>query len=259
MKISLKEFETLPNISAPIKCYFFEQIPSTNNQVWELHKLGEKFPFVVIAGEQTAGKGQRGNQWKSSQGGLYLSLGLELDLPVNLIHQITLFSVWGIANSLRQYQIDVKIKWLNDLILEQKKLGGILTETRIYQNRVKQVVIGVGINWNNPVPEGGINLKSVWDKQGNSQLDSLENLADLTIKGILHGYEYYLREGSENLANEYEKLLINIGQKITFQGGEGVITGVNPNGDLKVRLYSTGSSTEICLPPGSISLGYYWD
>jgi BirA family biotin operon repressor/biotin-[acetyl-CoA-carboxylase] ligase len=245
-----------PSIVNKINCYYFQKIPSTNDQVWELHKQGHKFPLVAIASEQTAGKGQRGHKWESSRGGLYLSLGLESDLPLNCAHHITLFSSWGIAHTLRKYQIDVKIKWLNDLILEQKKLAGILSETRIYQNRIKQIVIGVGINWRNLVPPRGINLQSVLDKQLNPKLNSLEELIELTIRGILQGYKYYFDQGIESLLPEYENLLVNRGQKITLEGLEGIVTGISPQGELKLRLSSPGATTEICLSPHSFSLGY---
>jgi BirA family biotin operon repressor/biotin-[acetyl-CoA-carboxylase] ligase len=243
-------------IEPEINYYIFEQIPSTNEKVWQLIDRGVKLPIVAIARQQTAGKGQRGHQWRSPLGGLYLSLGLSLDLPVNCANHLTLFSAWGIVENLRKYQIPVRIKWLNDLILADKKLGGILSETRIERQKIKQAVIGVGINWNNPVPLVGINLQSVVENQVNPRIDSLDQLASLTIAGILNGYQYYLTEGIDNLVLSYQQLLHNLGQKILLQGGEGVVTGITSKGELKLCLRSLGATTEILLPPGNISLGY---
>ena len=239
-----------------INYYLFDNIPSTNEKAWQLIDGGEKLPLVAIARQQSAGKGQRGHQWKSPLGGLYLSLGLSVDLPANCATHLTLFTAWGIATHLRKYQIPIQIKWLNDLILKDKKLGGILSETRINRGKITRAVIGVGINWTNPVPSMGINLQSIWQNQGNPEINSLEKLASVTIRGILTGYQYYLTEGIENLISSYQQLLHSLGQKIVIQGGIGVVTGISSEGALKVRLCSPGATTEIFIPPGTITLGY---
>lgn len=246
----------LTEIEPKLNYYIFDHIPSTNQKVWQLIERGTKLPIVAIARQQSAGKGQRGHQWESPLGGLYLSLGLSVDLPVNCATHLTLFTAWGIANHLRQYQIPIQIKWLNDLILKDKKVGGILSETRINQGKIKQAVIGVGINWTNAVPSIGINLQSILQNQVNPRIDSIEKLTSIIIKGILNGYQVYLTEGIENLVLSYQELLHSLGQKIMIQGCEGVVTGITSAGELKVRLRSPGATTEIFILPGTITLGY---
>lgn len=240
-----------------IDCYLYETIPSTNQKVWDLIDSGVDLPLVAIASQQTAGKGQRGHQWVSNEGGLYLSLGLEVNLAVDCATHLTLWTVWGIANNLLKHQIPVQIKWLNDLVWKGKKLGGILSETRIKNNLIKEVVIGVGINWQNEVPAIGINLDSILKNQVNSPINCLEELAFITIIGIFNGYQYYLKEGLGKLIISYEEILYNLGEKITLEAGEGIITGIGPKGELKIRLNSQGATTEVLLPPGSVSLGYF--
>lgn len=251
-------FRQLKNLQLQIGIdyYQYETIPSTNDQVWELIDSGKKLPLVVVATQQTAGKGQRGNKWLSNKGGLYLSMGLEVNLPVDYATHLTLWSVWGIAHNLRKNQIPVKIKWLNDLILNGYKLGGILTETRVQNNLIKKVVIGVGINWQNEVPPIGINIKSVIQNQPNSKIKSLEDLAIIVCLGILNGYNYYMQKGSEKLIKSYEEILDNLGQKILVENMVGMITGISHKGALKVKFRSQGASTEVLFPFGSIRLGY---
>lgn len=252
----MKNLQQLLYLQTGVECHFFEIIPSTNAKVWDLIDYGANLPLVAIACQQTHGKGQRGHQWQSNHGGLYLSLGLKVNLPANCANHLILSSVWGIVNNFRKHQIPAQIKWLNDILLEGKKLGGILTETRIKNNEIKNIVIGVGINYQNQVPEKGINLESILKYQINPQINSLEDLALITTQGILNGYQYYLQEGLENLIISYEKICFNLGQKILIQGQEGIITGINKKGELKVKLTSTGASTEVCFPMGSINLGY---
>lgn len=226
----------------------FEKIPSTNQKIWEMIGEGEKTPIGAIAHQQTAGKGQWGRVWQSQPGGLYLSLGLTTNLPATNAPHLTLFAAWGIANSLREKNIPVLIKWPNDIILNGKKLGGILSETRVQQGKITQTVIGVGINWKNSVPETGINLSAF------PEINSLEMLAAITIKGLLSGYEYYLSAGIENLLKSYQQLLDK--PRVIVNGSPGIVTGITSAGELRVRLHSLGATTEINLPQGAISLGY---
>lgn len=115
---------SLPNI------HYFDSLISTNQTAWELLEQGEPSGTVVIAGQQTAGRGQWGRQWQSSQGGLFLSKIVELNLPVTQQAQLSISSAWGIATILRDRSCPVQLKWPNDLILNQRKLGGILTEPK---------------------------------------------------------------------------------------------------------------------------------
>ncbi|MGK7940951.1 MAG: biotin--[acetyl-CoA-carboxylase] ligase [Crocosphaera sp.] len=233
--------------------YLFDQVGSTNEIVWELWEKTKQTPIIAIASQQTAGRGQWGRTWVSTVGGLYLSMGLTLNIPAEAVYHLTLWSGWGIAEELRRYGLSVKLKWPNDLILEGRKLGGIKSETRIKQGMMTYGVIGVGINWDNEIPQTGITLKSCSETH---QIESLEVLAAITINGIRQGYRTYLREGIEVLLKKYLELLASVGRKVIIEGVEGTIVGVSTQGELKVCLQSPGAKTIIKLPPGAISLGY---
>ena len=216
---------------------------------------------VVIASEQTAGRGQWGRQWLSPEGGLYLSFGFAPQLDINLGYQLTLATAWGIAEQLRKYGVDVEIKWPNDLVLDGRKLGGILTETKVCAGKITQAVIGVGINWKNPVPPTGINLHA-WSSQGNSaNIPCLEKLAAVILLGIHSGIQCLEGEGVNILLSRYIKLLSNMGDTIYVNDElSGTVVGVTEAGNLHIRRSSGGNITEtpasIYLEPGTISLGY---
>ena len=239
-----------------IDLHIFEIIPSTNQKIWSLIDLENPLPLAVIALQQTAGKGQWGRTWQSSPGGLYLSVAINTNLPLDDSFHLIMTSAWGIANILRIYNIPVSLKWPNDLILQNRKLGGIKIETRTRTKNIKYAVIGVGINWDNPVPELGINLQSYWQKQQQHSITCLEQLAAIIVSGILFGYQHYLEIGSQQMLANYKKLLTSIGQEVTVNDCPGIVTGVTDKGQLKVRLQSPGASTELSLSPGQISLGY---
>ncbi|MDJ0600824.1 MAG: biotin--[acetyl-CoA-carboxylase] ligase [Crocosphaera sp.] len=231
----------------------FETVTSTNQVVWDLLAEGNPFPRIAIAAQQTAGRGQWGRTWVSSVGGLYLSIGLTLNLPAENAPHLTLFTAWGIAQRLRRYGLPVTLKWPNDLLLEGRKLGGIKSETRIQQGMITHSVIGVGINWANAVPDPGITIQSYPNPHN---IDSLETLAAITIDGVLEGYEAYQRDGIDALVRNYVEILDSVGGTVMIEGVTGTIIGVTTQGELKVTLQSSGSKTTLKLPPGTLSLGY---
>jgi BirA family biotin operon repressor/biotin-[acetyl-CoA-carboxylase] ligase len=245
------------DLGQPIPLAIFESIPSTNTRLWELIDSGIKCPTGAIALSQTAGKGQWGHSWISAKGGLYLSVGLDLDLEINYYPHLVMATAWGIATVLRHYQLPVTIKWSNDLLLSQGKLGGIKIETRNHQQKLVQAVVGVGINWRNSVPEPGINLESYEQEQSIQGIDSLEALAAIASSGILLGYKYYLAVGIEKLLAKYLEILSSLGQRINFNGSFGEVLGVTTAGKLQIKLRSPGATTMITLSPGQISLGYW--
>ncbi|QIZ71904.1 biotin--[acetyl-CoA-carboxylase] ligase [Oxynema aestuarii] len=246
--------------------HIFPDLVSTNQSLWNLIEAGATEGTVVLARRQSGGRGQWGRQWRSPEGGLYLSLALKPDLPISQAQILTLCSAWGIATVLRDRNIPVAIKWPNDLVLDRRKLGGILTETRLDGDRIHTAVVGVGINWTNPVPDHGINLHSFLSKKALPGVASLEQLAALTLQGMTYGYRYFRRYGIEHLLPSYLKLLTHLGRQAIVEGRPGIITGVSPTGQLQVTLSSTASPSEdrsrdrnpseILLQPGTINLGY---
>lgn len=241
-----------------IKIEVFNSLDSTNKKLWQLVDREIQTPIAITALQQTAGQGQWGKTWQSELGGLYLSVGLKCDLALKNSFHLVMSTATGIASILQNYQLPVTIKWSNDLILNYRKLGGIKIETKTENNRIKYAVVGVGINWDNTIPEVGINLISYYQNNPESTvtIDSLARLNAIAITGILKGYQNYLQLGATDTLKQYQQLLNSIGQTITINNHRGTITGVTTQGQLKVRLQSPGSSTEIYLSPGEVSLGY---
>lgn len=247
-------------IYLPFHLHIFESVASTNQTLWELLEQGAKQGAVAIATQQTAGRGQWGRNWISPMGGLYLSVLITPNIVASHSYQLTLATAWGIANQLRKSGVDVGIKWPNDLVINRRKLGGILTETKVHQGRITQAVIGVGINWMNPVPETGINLE-MWQAAKETKLiPCLEVLAAKILLGIESGIQSLLQEGVNILLTRYQQLLANVGDRVYVNNLAGTIVGVTPTGELHVIMDTSESSQatkpEIYLQPGTISLGY---
>ena len=245
------------DLGLDVNIHIFDHLTSTNDKLAQLI-AEENAPSgtVVIAKTQTAGRGQRGRKWTSEPGGLYLSMAISPDLPAINVHQLTIGLVWGIADRLRQQGIDVSIKWPNDLILDGRKLGGILTQTRIFQGRIQRAIVGVGINYANPVKNPAINLAPSNHRQPNYANFPIEMLTSCTIRGIISGYKRCNPATIDSLLSNYLELLNARGRSVIVNGRSGNVLGISPQGELHIGFTTATERTETYLTPGTFTLGY---
>jgi BirA family transcriptional regulator, biotin operon repressor / biotin---[acetyl-CoA-carboxylase] ligase len=245
------------DLGLDLNLHIFDTLTSTNDKLAQLIAEDNGPPgTVVIAKSQTAGRGQRGRTWDSSAGGLYLSMAIAPDLSAKNVHQLTIGLVWGIAYQLRLQGIYVLIKWPNDLILADRKLGGILTQTRISQGRIQQAIVGVGINYANQVEGQAINLAPSNDYQPNYRNFSIEMLTSCTIRGIISGYKRCTPATIDSLLFDYLELLNARGRSVIVNGKSGNVLGISPQGELHIGFTAGTEITHTYLVPGTFTLGY---
>lgn len=128
--------------------FYYEEVSSTNDILREKAAGGAPEGCVVIAEAQTAGRGRRGKQWLSIPNkGVYLSLLLRPRWPAAESPYIAFFAALAAARALEGLNIGaVRLKWPNDVLIDGKKIGGVLIEPRINHGLLEFVVVGVGIN-----------------------------------------------------------------------------------------------------------------
>lgn len=138
---------------------YYESISSTNNRAKEIAE--QKLEgTVIIAEEQTQGKGRLSRKWVSPKGkGLWFSIILKPNLEPDKVYKITLIGAAAVNEALKEMGIKSSIKWPNDIIIEGKKVCGVLTEMSCEKNRVKYVVMGIGINVNLELEDFDTELK----------------------------------------------------------------------------------------------------
>lgn len=137
-----------------LKILRYKRLPSTNTTAYELGEKGSAEWTVVIADQQTRGRGRTGKKWESPKGGLWFSVLLRPDVPLGRLPVLQYLA----ANASRQALEDetglhVQLKWPNDLMIGTAKLGGILTESKSVRDRVLFTVIGIGLNVNQSASE----------------------------------------------------------------------------------------------------------
>ena len=215
---------------------FLDSIDSTNLKAKELAGKGCHSGMVVVADEQTAGRGRLGRDWYSPKGsGLWLSIILRPDLPpldsplLTVIASLAVLEALqeleeGLAAGGQQGNKKLQIKWPNDILLGGKKLAGILTELSL-SSKINYAVVGIGINVNQekfPAELGSIatSLKREYKKE----IDRLE----LFEKLILSFERYYSRlvnnEGSE-LIQEWKERMDITGREVSIHDNERTYQG----------------------------------
>lgn len=132
------------------KIYFFPVVSTTMNTAKELAKSITKDFSVVIAQDQTEGRGRLNRKWISSEGGLWFTMILKPNLPPPLAYILNFAASLSLAKALNSlFEIDAKVKWPNDILIKRNKLAGILSEMETEGDMLKFVNIGIGLNVNN--------------------------------------------------------------------------------------------------------------
>ena len=151
----LSPAEVCPGLACEVfgrKDYFFHQeIDSTNNQARVLASTGHPEGTIVVADMQTAGRGRRGRSWYSpGSKGIYMSVILRPSLPLNEISRISLLTAVVVAETLEEeLNLPARIKWPNDILINNKKIAGILSEVVTDMDGIEYIVVGIGLNINN--------------------------------------------------------------------------------------------------------------
>ncbi len=270
------------------KVYYQEEVDSTNNiakrlvdstsTAKHLSNYSENHGLLVIAEHQHAGKGRRGRTWVSPKGtGIWMTLALTPQISPTHASMLTLVTALSVAEAIRQETtLEAMIKWPNDIVVNNRKVCGILTEMSSEPDYIHYVVIGIGINANTETfPEEispiAASLKLELSKEKckdqlsddsrlnkeNNQTINRSHLICKIMENFEHHYETFLQtESLINLQERYNTLLINAGKqvKVIEPGNQppltGTALGINPQGEL---LINTGTQTQAIMS-GEVSV-----
>jgi BirA family biotin operon repressor/biotin-[acetyl-CoA-carboxylase] ligase len=147
----LTKGELLPLLKTSIigrNVLYFNEINSTNIKAKELAQKDIENGSIIIAEKQTLGSGRFNRKWSSPNGGLWFTLVLKPTLPPTEAPKITQIAAASIYKTLNDFNIGVTIKWPNDILLDNKKLCGILAEMKCDMDSVHYLVLGIGMNIN---------------------------------------------------------------------------------------------------------------
>jgi BirA family biotin operon repressor/biotin-[acetyl-CoA-carboxylase] ligase len=220
----------------------FEQTTSTNDVIEKLARDGVKEGVVVFAESQTRGRGRLGRKWLSpAYKGLWFSILLRPDLRPQETTQLTVASATALCRAIAsETGLNPEIKWPNDILVGGKKVAGVLTELSAELDRVKHVILGIGVDVNQGAAEFPAELR----KQATSlrieagRTFSRADLATAILRELDNDYERICAGQFAEVADEWEARCQTIGRDVTIQIGNRRVQG---------RAESLGESGELLL------------
>ncbi|MCM1283246.1 MAG: biotin--[acetyl-CoA-carboxylase] ligase [Muribaculaceae bacterium] len=231
---------------AGCEIFYYNCLDSTNTKAKELAEAGHPSGTLVVAEQQTVGRGRRGRGWESSAGsGIFMTLMLRPEINPNNASMLTLVAALAVAKAITDVAGEpARIKWPNDIVMHGKKVCGILTEMSAQFDYINHIVIGIGINVHNEsFPEEIAHMAgSLWTECGRRL-----HRADI-IERVLEYFEKYYglflqTEDLEGLQKEYNAMLVNLqmGVKVLDpkEPFEGKAMGITKRGELIVDTWES--------------------
>jgi len=242
----------------------YDEVTSTQDIAAEMARGGASEGTLVIAEMQKRGRGRKGRSWVSlPEGGIYLSLILRPNLVPSRVVQIPLIAGVAMTKAIREtVLLQPTIKWPNDILIDKKKIGGILTEMSSEIDGVNYVILGIGLNVNMPASllteeTAGI-ATSIIDKCG--AYTSRVKLVQCFLNEFEIIYTKFLASGFSSVRDEWKALNNTIGSRVKVSDGEKEIEGealdIDNDGFLLVRK-ENGDISRIISGDVSHSTGVY--
>lgn len=228
------------------KICFFPTIDSTNEYAKKMARAGAPEGTLILSEKQTHGRGRLGRVWFSpARKNIYLSVILRPQFLPSEVARITLLTGVAVAEAVKDFtKIEVRLKWPNDLVAligdKYLKLGGILTEAGLEGNKVKYVVIGLGLNVNmnkKDFPPGlkrtATSLKEISATKTNI---AHPELLQRILRKLENYYELFGQAKWKTILNKYRKYEILVGQTVSIKQDSEIISGKVKEIDTQGRL-----------------------
>ncbi len=228
--------EVAPLLQDPlwVSCAGGAVTASTNDDAKRLARAGAPEGTVVVAARQSAGRGRFDRVWASPDGGAYVSCVLRPQLPPAALTPLPLVAAVGVSQGLAALGLDPQLKWPNDVVIDGRKLAGILIEMAAEADRTEWVVIGCGLNVTGRPHERAASCTE------HVPGVSVAAVAAVVLDGIAGAYGRFLDAGFSALRDEYEHRLAIIGQVVIVRDAmgsvvaEGQVAGVGDAGELRL-------------------------
>ncbi len=223
-----------------------ERIASSMDVAKELLNEGATEGTTIFVEEQTQGRGRSGKEWFCKNGkGLLLTVVLRPVIQPESSYLLTFFTAIAIVKTIRDMlKLPVEIDWPNDIVINNKKLGGIIVETQDHTEQSRDYIVGIGINVNLKEHE----LPEQIDQPATSLAIEKETLIDRTsfAKALLQNLDsWYLilkDERYEYIVEKWQEFCVNIGKRVNVRNTNkeytGIFQGISKDGELKLLLDS---------------------
>ncbi|MGD8523457.1 MAG: biotin--[acetyl-CoA-carboxylase] ligase [Desulfobacterales bacterium] len=216
--------------------HYFDEVTSTMEIAKDLAHKGCPNFTVVIAGCQKKGRGRLDRDWVSDPGGLYFTVVLRPQIPVILSSRLNFLASITLARIFREaYEVDARVKWPNDILVNDRKISGMLTEVEAEADRVNFINIGIGINVNND-PSRSVAQASSLKKILGKQISRKELLSR-----FLDEFESGMQQVNfDCIVSEWKKFTVTLNRHVRIitnqETSEGLAVDVDDNGGLILKM-----------------------
>lgn len=226
---------------------YFDTIDSTNTKAQELAEKGYPSGTLVVADKQESGKGRRGRSWVSPSGtGIFMTLMIKPDINPNNASMLTLVAALAVAKAITSVTgEEAMIKWPNDIVVNSKKVCGILTEMNAQFDYINHIVVGIGINVHNEsFPEEISQMaSSLMIEAGGKRFHRAQIIAE-TMSYFEQYYDTFLKtQDLSALVREYDELLVNRNKSVRVldpkEPFDGKAMGITLKGELIVDTWES--------------------
>ncbi|MFD0711189.1 biotin--[acetyl-CoA-carboxylase] ligase [Paenibacillus sp. GCM10027626] len=208
----------------------FDSVQSTQNIAQQLAEDDAPEGTIILAEEQTNGRGRRGRIFLSPAGSsVSMSIVLRPDLPLQFAPQLTLLAAVALCRGLRELTgLDIGIKWPNDLQVDGKKISGILMESTAENERIRYVIAGIGIGVNLLEEDYPAEMRNIATSLRIAKGEEIDRLAVIVsfIKHFTELYPLYLREGFGPIISLWESMAVMLHKKVKLSTSAGIVEGV---------------------------------
>ena len=214
------------------KAYYFDSTNSTQDQAIRMASDIKNDGAIIIAQKQTGGKGRDGRKWVSPEGGIWLSVILHPEFDISVATLFPIASSLALAYTMEKcFKIKPELKWPNDVTLKGKKVAGILVDASLESNKIENIVLGVGINFDIDIKQVEKELKATPNYYGVATLKKFKK--DVTPVQFVQAFLVELEKIFEMLnsqqikkiTKEWTKRSSTIGKKVQLTTREGKIAG----------------------------------
>lgn len=205
---------------------YFTDIESTNNFAKQVADEAEE-GTVIVAETQKSGRGRLGRNWQSPRGGINLSVILKPNISLDNAARLTLMAGLAVANTIRSFGLDARIKWPNDVLINGKKVSGILTEVNAEMEQIEFIVVGIGINANVDINEFPPGIK---EKATSLKKELGRDISRITfVQKLLYEFEQqYINFKTQKFSHilaEWINLSDTIGKEVAIMTPSKIIEG----------------------------------
>jgi BirA family biotin operon repressor/biotin-[acetyl-CoA-carboxylase] ligase len=212
--------------------YYFDKVDSTQTQALKMASDSKNNGAVVIAKIQTSGKGRANRKWKSPEGGVWLSVILHPNFDISVTTLFPIASALALCYAIeKSFNIKPELKWPNDITINGKKVAGILVDASLESNKIENIVLGVGINFDVNIKEIEKDLKNTPNFYGAASLKKYQNDTSLVsfVQKFLEEIEKIIEQLSEGqtkkIIKEWTARSSTIGKRVQFSTNEGKKSG----------------------------------